>query len=210
LGQRFLLTRTGRKNDAQTVPEIENFIKEKLTEHSSQVIQEDQDDLEDIQYEEEEEDIQHEDDDNVDNFIKYMKEYTKNVLQMQQNSPEDDRMLKAMTAMTKTLKKSLKCNPHTLQQQLHTFGKGTAAARATKSGRIIYPNPPAIAARLAGGRNPAPLGRPPLPRSGQTVTVDTGSGAEVVAMSDNPPRHQSRRPHDFSQVVDRNLPGARF
>ena len=53
----------------------------------------------------------------------------------------------------------LQCNPHTIQNQLLTFGKGGAAARKSKWGRMIKPNPPAIAARMAPGSGPAPLGR---------------------------------------------------
>ena len=48
----------------------------------------------------------------------------------------------------------MKCNPHTIQQQLHTFGKGGAASRKSKWGRVIKPNPPAISARLAPGSGP--------------------------------------------------------
>ena len=73
---------------------------------------------------------------------------------------------------------------------------------------VINPNPPAISARLAPGRGPAPMGRRLLDRSGQSVTVSTASGS-VTIRSDNPPIYQNRRQHKFSQVVANNLPGAR-
>ena len=86
---------------------------------------------------------------------------------------------------------------------MHTFGKGGATARNTKRGRGINPNPPAISARFAPGRGPAPLGRRLKARSG-TTTV-----GNVDIMSENPPQYANRRPHNFTYVVDNNLPGAR-
>ena len=38
-----------------------------------------------------------------------------------------------------TLRKRMNCNPHTIQQQLHTFGKGGAAARKSKVVRAGNP-----------------------------------------------------------------------
>ena len=79
-----------------------------------------------------------------DLFLKSLTEYGEKVAAM-----NDRNSIIAMKAMTKTLKKSMKCNPHTIQQQLHTFGKGGAASRKSKWGSVIKPNPPAISARLA-------------------------------------------------------------
>ena len=90
------------------------------------------------------------------NFMKAMQDYVDKVVEM---SSGDAGTLKAMRLMTKTLKKSMKCNPTTIQQQLATFGKLDAAGRQSKHNRIIKPNPPAISARLAPGSMPAPLGQ---------------------------------------------------
>ena len=98
------------------------------------------------------------------NLLKSFIEYGEKVAAM-----NDRNSIIAMKAMTKTLKKSMKCNPHTIQQQLHTFGKGGAASRKSKWGRVIKPNPPAISARLAPGSGPAPLGRRFKDRRGQVV-----------------------------------------
>ena len=97
-------------------------------------------------------------------FLKSLQEYGEKVAEM-----NDRNSIKAMKAMTKTLRKSMKCNPHTIQQQLHTFGKGGAASRKSKWGRVINPNPPAISTRLAPGSGPAPLGRQYKDRRGQVV-----------------------------------------
>ena len=51
----------------------------------------------------------------------------------------DKSTIKAMTAMTKSLRKTIKSNPSTLQQQLHTIGTGGAASRKSKCGRVINP-----------------------------------------------------------------------
>ena len=49
------------------------------------------------------------------------------------------------------------------------LARGGAASRKSKWGRVINPNPPAIAARLAPGSGPAPLGRHFKDRRGQVV-----------------------------------------
>ena len=99
-------------------------------------------------------------------FLKSLQEYGERVVSL-----NDKKSINAMKAMTRTLRKSMKCNPSTIQQQLHTFGKGGAASRKSKWGRIINPNPPAIAARLAPGSGPAPLGRHFKDRRGQVVRL---------------------------------------
>ena len=87
-------------------------------------------------------------------FLKSLQEYGEKVVSL-----NDRKSINAMKAMTRTLKKSMKCNPNTIHQQLHTFGKGGAASRKSKWGRVINPNPPAIAStRLAPGSRPTPLG----------------------------------------------------
>ena len=127
---------------------------------------------------------------------------------MHDKNPEDPAMMKAIKAMTKTMEKSMNCNPHTIQSQMHNFGKGGAGSRKTKKGRIINPNPPAISARQAPGRGPAPLGRRLKDRSGETLEIAT-AGGNVTVRPDNPPHNVRRRPHNFTYAVENNLPGAR-
>ena len=38
----------------------------------------------------------------------------------------------------------------------------------------------------------------------------TSSEGVFLARSDNPPKVSKKRPHNFSHVVDKNMPGARF
>ena len=74
---------------------------------------------------------------------------------------------------------------------------------------MIKPNPPGIAARMAPGSGPAPQGRKPKDRSGESLVAPSASGEPViVAVADNPPKVSRKRPHDFSYITDRNLPGA--
>ena len=112
------------------------------------------------------------------NFMKAMQDYVDKVVEM---SSGDAGTLKAMRLMTKTLKKSMKCNPNTIQQQLATFGKLGAAGRQSKHNRIIKPNPPTISARLAPGSMPAPLGRRFKDRSGQVLVGAAPDGSDVTA-----------------------------
>jgi hypothetical protein len=123
-------------------------------------------------------------------------------------NPTDPGMTKAMLAMAKTLNRSSNCNSLTIQDQMHNFGKGGAAARKSKRGKVIKPNPPAISTRLAPGRGLAPLGRRHKDRSGETLLVQTPEGP-VTVKSGNPPLYLSRRSHNFSDNVDKNQPGPR-
>ena len=143
-----------RKQGDSSVPDIESYIKQKLSTSRQEsgtntaddfenencqenVCQEDSDD-EGEQFEEEFEKSRMD-------FVKAFEMYKDRVLALNLNNPANK---KAMRAFTKTLTKSVGCIDVTIQTQLHTFGKGTAGARKTKSGRIINPNPPAISARL--------------------------------------------------------------
>ena len=164
-----------KRDEDQSIPEIENFISEKLLRKVPEVpeipevpeaeMNADADDVEMlfqplVEHEEDEAESVKE------LFLKSLQEYGEKVV-----SFNDKKSINAMKAMTRTLKKSMKCNPSTIQQQLHTFGKGGAASRKTKWGRVINPNPPAIAARLAPGSGPAPLGRHFKDRRGQVVRL---------------------------------------
>ena len=168
-----------RRDDDQSIPEIEKFISEKLLKEMPEVNEVEiiDDDVEmdaepevngEVDDDENEVGVNDDEEDEARNvkdlFLKSLTEYGEKVAAM-----NDRNSIIAMKAMTKTLKKSMKCNPHTTQQQLHTFGKGGAASRKSKWGRVIKPNPPAISARLAPGSGPAPLGRRFKDRRGQVV-----------------------------------------
>ena len=131
-----------------------------------------------------------------ENFLKSLEDYGRRV-----TSFNDKNTIKAMRAMTKTLRKAIKSNPSTIQQQLHTFGKGGAASRKSKWERVINPNPPAIASRLAPGSGPAPLGRRFKDRAGQVAHL---SGGQVVRAG-KPPAYQERRPHSLKQAIEENV-----
>ena len=59
---------------------------------------------------------------------------------------------------------------------------------------LIQPNPPAIAARMAPGNGPAPLGRRFKDRRGEVVTLTGGQ----VARAGNPPVYQNRGPYNLT------------
>ena len=79
-------------------------------------------------------------------------------------------MNKAMMAITRSMKRSLKSRPLTLQSQMHNFAAGTVGKSKTKRGGVINVNPPSIARQAfkVPGRGPTPLGRPLRDRAGQT------------------------------------------
>ena len=95
-------------------------------------------------------------------LINALDAYKDKILNLHQENTQDPSMNKAMMAFTKTLNKSLRCTPSTLQKQMHEFGKGTVVTNRTKHGGYISVNPPAIARRIlkVPGRGPAPQGRP--------------------------------------------------
>ena len=80
------------------------------------------------------------DDDNVvminervkDNFLEAIENYKHKVIQMYDADPLEPGTIKAMKAMTKTMKRSLTCNPHTIQNQMHNFGKGGGRCKKNK------------------------------------------------------------------------------
>ena len=141
------------RGDISSIPDIKGYIEEKLaagnaTREGPMAANENlmnQDEAEDFDMDEEDEHAKKEEMEAVKrNFVKAMEDYTAKVLELDHNGPGN---VKAMRAMTKTLRKSLGCNQLTIQNQMHNFGKGGAASRVTPSGRIIRPNPPAISAR---------------------------------------------------------------
>ena len=128
-----------RRDDDQSIPEIEKFISEKLLKEMPEVNEVEiiDDDVEmdaepevngEVDDDENEVGVNDDEEDEARNvkdlFLKSLTEYGEKVAAM-----NDRNSIIAMKAMTQTLKKSMKCNPHTIQQQLHTFGKGGAASR---------------------------------------------------------------------------------
>ena len=122
----------------------------------------------------------------------------------------DVNSLKAMKAMTKTLKKSLTLNPHTLQNQMQFFGKDGAAARKSKWGQMIKPNAPAISRRVWPGSMPAPQGRRLADRRGATtITTTTEEGTSHIVADSAVPVYTTKRPHNMSLAVANNVPAPR-
>ena len=62
------------------------------------------------------------------NFSEAFEEYRNKILEYQSNNPQDPSINRAMIAMTKTLRRSMKCLPATIQNQMHN-GKGTFAKK---------------------------------------------------------------------------------
>ena len=162
-----------KRDDEQSIPEIEKYISEKLMRTLPEVDIEVDMNVDMEMNAEPAEVVVNGEPDNEDEardvrefFLKSLQEYGEKVAAM-----NDRNSIKAMKAMTKTLRRSMRCNPQTIQQQLHTFGKGGAASRKSKWGRVINPNAPAISTRLAPGSGPAPLGRQYKDRRGQVAKL---------------------------------------
>ena len=66
-----------------------------------------------------------------------MDAYKEKILSLHTNNLQDPTMNKAMIAFTKTLRKSLKCTPSTLQKQIHEFYKGTEQNMEAQSMLIL-------------------------------------------------------------------------
>ena len=88
-------------------------------------------------------------------------------------------------AITRSMKRSLKCKPLTTQSQMHNFAAGTVGKSKTKRGGVINVNPPSLARRTfkVPGRGPAPLGRPLRDRAGETQMFITDN-EDIIARSD--------------------------
>ena len=67
-------------------------------------------------------------------ILEILDEYKAKILQYHVENPQDPSANKAMLAMTKTLKRSIKCVPLTIQSQMHNFGKGTVGTNCSKHG----------------------------------------------------------------------------
>ena len=115
-------------------------------------------------------------------ILEILDEYKAKILQYHVENPQDPSAKKAMLAMTKTLKRSIKCVPLTIQSQMHNFGKGTVGTNRSKHGRMIKVNSPATSRRTfkVPGRGPAPLGRPLKDRSGRVqMFVSEEDGGKI-------------------------------
>ena len=106
-------------------------------------------------------------------FAEAFDEYKAKIIDYHVKNAQDPSANKAMIAITKTMKRSLKCLPLTVQNQMHNFGKGTIAKNRSKHGGEIKVNSPATSRRTfkVPGRGPAPLGRPLKDRSGKVQLI---------------------------------------
>ena len=136
-------------------------------------------------------------------------EYKAKILQYHVENPQDPSANKAMLAMTKTLKRSIKCVPLTIQSQMHNFGKGTVGTNRSKHGRMIKVNSPATSRRTfkVPGRGPAPLGRPlnfKLKDKSGRVQIFVSEEDDLVARSDKPFQFKPKKKHDLAKSVRNN------
>ena len=110
-------------------------------------------------------------------FSEAMRAYTEMILKHHSENKQDPATNRAMMAMTRTIKRSLKCALSTHHNQMNTFGKSTVAVGRQK-GAVIKVNPPAAASRKfkVPGRAPALLGRLLKDRSGKVQLLVTEDG----------------------------------
>ena len=139
------------------------------------------------------------------NFSDAMNSYRDMILIHQSKNKQDPATNKSMMAMTKSLKKSMKCTPLTHQHQMHTFGKGTTSGNRTKKGAVIKVNPPAAASRKfkVPGRGPAPLGRPPKDQSGRVQVIVT-EDEDTLTKSDRAINEKPKKTHNLAKNVANN------
>ena len=138
-------------------------------------------------------------------FTEAMREYTEMIVNYQSENKQDPATNRAMMAMTRTIKRSLKCAPSTHQNQMQNFGKFTVANSRTKKGSVIKVNPPAVASRKfkVPGRSPAPLGRPLKNCAGKVQIVVTDRD-DFVTRSDKSVNETPKKIHKISKNVSNN------
>ena len=131
--------------------------------------------------------------------------YKDEILRQHAENPQDPAMNKAMMAITRSMKRSLKCKPLTMQSQMHNFAAGTVGKSKTKRGGVINVNPPSLARRTfkVPGRGPAPLGRPLRDRAGQTQMFITDN-EDIIARSDGNFIQQTKKTHKFAKILETN------
>ena len=83
----------------------------------------------------------------ISNFSDAINSYRDMILSHHNKEKQAPGTNKAMIAITKSLKLSMKCTPATHQNQMHNFGKGTTSGNRTKRGAVIKVNSPAMAFR---------------------------------------------------------------
>ena len=110
-------------------------------------------------------------------------------------------MKKAVLAITRSMKRSLKCKPLTMQSQMHNFAAGTVGKSKTKRGGVINVNPPSIARRTfkVPGRGLAPL----RDRASQTQMFITDD-RDIIARSDENFSQQTKKPQKIAKILERN------
>ena len=111
----------------------------------------------------------------IRNFSEGFEEYRNKIPEYQSNNPQDPPVHRAMIAMTKTWRRSMKCLPASIQNQMYNLGKGTIAKNRSKKGGTIKVNSPSLSRRTfkVPGRGPAPQGRPLQDRLGKVQMVVT-------------------------------------
>ena len=136
------------------------------------------------------------------NFSEAFEEYRNKILEYQSSNPQDPSINRAMIAMTKTLRRSMKCLPAIIQNQMHNFGKGTIAKNRSKKGGTIKVNSPSLSRRTfkVPERGPAPQGRPLQDRSGRVQMVVTEDG-DMIARSGKALKFTAKKKHNLAKSV---------
>ena len=201
--------------DSHVVPDVENYIenigdslKDSITEEDPALLH---DVFDDSESDDAAEDVGSDVEEVYDSelvrkrFAEALDEYKTKILDYHVENPQDPSANKAMIAMTKTMKRSMKCLPLTIQNQMHNFGKGTIATNRTKHGGVIKVNSPATSRRTfkVPGRGPAPLGRPLKDRSGK-VQMFVGEEDDLLARSDKPFNFKPKKQHNLAKSVQNN------
>ena len=192
--------------DPSSEPDVEAFIKAHISVEPEKQVASCDTNVSNMEVEDSEEDREEFDADLVaKNFSDAMNSYRDMILCQQSKAKQDPATNKAMMAMTKSLKRSMKCTPATHQNQMHTFGKGTTSGNRTKNGAVIKVNPPAMASRKfkVPGRGPAPLGRPLKDQSGRVQVIVTEDG-DMVTKSDKALKEKQKKSHNITQNVANN------
>ena len=128
--------------------------------------------------------------------------YKAEILGQHAENPQDPAMNKAMMAITRSMKRSLKCKPLTMQSQMHNSAAGPVGKSKTKHGGVINVNFPSLArwTLKVQRRGPAPLGRPLRDRAGQTQMFSTDN-EYIIARSDG---NFIQQTHKFAKILERN------
>lgn len=194
-------------DDPNSEPKVEGFIKDHLSIEPAEEVALSETNSSKMEVDDEDEDDREEFDSDLvaKNFSDAINSYRDMILSHHNKEKQDPGTNKAMMAMTRSLRRSMKCTPATHQNQMHNFGKGTTSGNRTKRGGVIKVNPPAMASRKfkIPGRGPAPLGRP-LKGQGGRVQVIVNADGDMVAKSDKSVNEKLKKTHNISQNVANN------